>query len=270
MVKHFTYLSLAAAVLMTGCSTSQVPTTYQNTSNHTGTLAAAKYASNTPVQYAQNTSAGRMVDQECLRRETNRELIGGAIGGTAGAIAGKKLLGGTKGLVAGAALGGAAGFGIGDKTINCDPIPATTSNAAYQSVPTTYQNDPTYDATPTSCPSGTISQPNGTCLIRESSASYQTSSLNTVQTSAYQQRGTLPRASNVVKAYAMTTSSPQTMPQITRNYGASTYQVESGDTVYSLARRRCVSVEDIQGSNGLDRNYGIQIGQTLQLPANQC
>lgn len=262
MVKHFTYLSLAAAVLMTGCSTSQVPTTYQNASNHTGTLAAGKYA--------QNTSAGLRVDQECLRRETNRELIGGAIGGTVGAIAGKKLLGGTKGLVAGAAVGGAAGYGIGDKTINCDPIPATTSNAAYQSVPTTYQNGPIYDAAPLSCPSGTTSQPNGTCLIRGSSASYQTSSLNAVKTSAYQQRGTLPRASNVVKAYAMTPSSTQTMPQITRNYGASNYQVVSGDTVYSLARRLCVSVGDIQGSNGLDGNYGIQIGQTLELPANQC
>jgi len=37
------------------------------------------------------------VDQECLRREKNHELIGAAVGGSLGAWAGKELIGGTTG-----------------------------------------------------------------------------------------------------------------------------------------------------------------------------
>jgi LysM repeat protein len=254
MNKNFTYLSLIAAFAMTACSTTQEPSQYRQ------------------MNSAQNSSVSMGAYQECLKSETNRELLGGALGGTAGAIAGEKLLGDTKGVVAGAALGGIVGYGIGGTTMNCDTPPTNHSNTTYQSAP---QSSQTYGVTPAafrsvSCPAGTISQPNGTCLIREAFASTQAHSESAVQTSAYQQFETTPRTTNLVKANALMATSTQSMPQMTRQNNAATYQVASGDTVYSLARRLCVSVDEIQGSNGLNKDYGIQIGQTLQLPSNHC
>jgi len=73
------------------------------------------------------------VNHECLNQERQRSLIGAGLGGTIGAIAGKKIVGGTKGTLIGAAAGGAAGYGIGDKTIKCDPvtIQAPTQQAVF-------------------------------------------------------------------------------------------------------------------------------------------
>lgn len=254
MTKHFTYLSFIAAFAMTACSTTQGTSQYRN------------------MNSTQNTTVSMNAYQDCLRSETNRELLGGAIGGTAGAIAGEKLLGDTKGVVAGAALGGIVGYGIGGKTMNCDTSATNYSNSTYQTSP---QGAATYGVTPAafrsaSCPAGTISQPNGTCLIREPYASDQASASNAAQTPTYRQYETAQRTTNLVKTNAFVTPSTQTNTQMTRQYGASTHQVQSGDTVYSLARQLCVSVGEIQGSNGLNNDYGIQIGQTLQLPSNQC
>lgn len=67
------------------------------------------------------------VNHECLNSERTRTLVGAGLGGSAGAIAGNKLIGGTKGTLIGAAAGGIAGYGIGDKTIDCDPIPVQAS-----------------------------------------------------------------------------------------------------------------------------------------------
>ena len=49
----------------------------------------------------------------------------------------------------------------------------------------------------------------------------------------------------------------------------SQYTVMQGDTLYSLARKNCVSVSDIQAKNALTDN-AIQIGQILNMPANKC
>ena len=61
--------------------------------------------------------------EDCRQKETNREILGGAIGGSVGAFAGKELVGGTKGTLIGAAVGGTAGYGLGDISVNCDPAP---------------------------------------------------------------------------------------------------------------------------------------------------
>ncbi len=69
------------------------------------------------------------------------------------------------------------------------------------------------------------------------------------------------------------TSGPQIADTV-RVYPQSTsgmsYIVQPGDTVYSLSRRTCVGVQVIKSLNGLDANYGINIGQTLTLPTSVC
>ena len=54
------------------------------------------------------------------------------------------------------------------------------------------------------------------------------------------------------------------------NFGTQSYIVQSGDTVYGLSRKLCVGLADIQSPNNINANYGIQIGQTIQLPQSQC
>jgi len=49
-----------------------------------------------------------------------------------------------------------------------------------------------------------------------------------------------------------------------------TYIVKTGDTVYSLSRSTCVGVNVIKSMNGLDADYGINIGQSLRLPTSIC
>ncbi len=61
----------------------------------------------------------------CKSGEMKRKLIGGAIGGAAGSYAGAKIAGDddeTKGAVIGGLVGGVAGYGLGDKTVDCDPV----------------------------------------------------------------------------------------------------------------------------------------------------
>lgn len=48
------------------------------------------------------------------------------------------------------------------------------------------------------------------------------------------------------------------------------YVVQQGDTVYSLSRKLCVGVNEIQSHNNLSNDFGIKIGQSLSLPAPRC
>jgi LysM repeat protein len=48
------------------------------------------------------------------------------------------------------------------------------------------------------------------------------------------------------------------------------YVVREGDTVYSMARRLCVGLNEIAGPNNLDQSFGINIGQALILPESRC
>lgn len=113
-----------------GYSQTQAPVTYG-----TQTYPASQYHAQ-PVTYTRT-------NHECLAKEKNRELLGAAIGGTAGAVAGNKTIGGPKGTVIGAVVGGAAGYGIGDKSIDCDPVIVTASQPGqaqpyYSQAPTNY------------------------------------------------------------------------------------------------------------------------------------
>lgn len=75
---------------------------------------------------------------------------------------------------------------------------------------------------------------------------------------------------NLVSADALTTGqlpdeTIRVLPQAGQNY-----TVQAGDTVYSLSRRTCVGVNIIQSMNGIGADYGIQIGQSITLPASVC
>ena len=284
MSKSHAYLALAAT-LMTACTV--IPKDSSQYAHSQSPIPAYSQ----PLNASYNSAQTAAVDPDCRRRETNRELLGGAIGGAAGAYAGEKLIGGTKGAVAGAVVGGVAGYGIGDISTNCAPpasnsyAPATRSNAVYQSAPT-------YSATQAShaslsCPVGTTPHSSGTCLLNDPNASLQSASVQTAPTQtqqqSYQQYAPAPRASNVIAATtAPSAPSSYTGTDVTRAYGGTRaygesrayggtgYRVKPGDTVYSLSRNLCVPVTAIQTSNGLDANFGIQIGQILTLPTSQC
>lgn len=48
------------------------------------------------------------------------------------------------------------------------------------------------------------------------------------------------------------------------------YTVRDGDTVYSMARRLCVGLDEIAGPNNLGSSFAINIGQSLILPSSRC
>ncbi len=286
MFRFTAYLSLVGAVALTACSV--VP---ENLAQHSQNRAPVyKQPVNASYQTSQNSAAV----SDCRRRETNRELIGGAVGGSAGAYAGKKLIGGTKGLVAGAALGGVVGYGIGDISADCSPptspsySPTAQSNARYQSAPT--YNATAANYAPVSCPVGTKPHSGGSCLLDNPNQSLESETFTGIPARTIQRVQIPARSENIMRASAApaTSTAPsayrstevkrQSSPEsYGESYGGSyggnsagNYRVVTGDTVYSLARQRCVPVSAIQTSNGLDATYGIQIGQSLNLPNSQC
>lgn len=227
---------------------------------------------------AQNASYTQL-DHRCLSAETNRQLIGGAVGGTVGAVVGKKLIGGTKGTLAGAALGGAAGYGIGDKSINCDPITvaipqqsATISPAYYGGAKTTGQAQMIY----TNAQSATPQAPTDAAMPESITQSYGTPGYQAMMGQSPEIVGTTPQTApyqyqpaavttQAVSGPVMTSTSTMALP-----YGASSHQVIEGDTVYSLSRKRCASIEAVKQMNGLSADFAIKIGDTIALPASQC
>jgi len=155
-------LILGLTVGLAACSTVQENPNYQYSTKYQG-AADTSYASNgaatTPATYTQvssqpytgqtysGSSASREADARCRNKESNREIIGGAAGGTLGAVIGNKVIGGTKGTIAGAVVGGAAGFGLGDISVDCSPSqtyqPAPVQAAPTQASAQVYQSAPT-------------------------------------------------------------------------------------------------------------------------------
>lgn len=208
------------------------------------------------------------LDHRCLRKEMNRQLIGGAVGGTAGAVLGKQTIGGTKGTVAGAALGGALGYGAGDKSINCDPVTVQIQEQSAYVSPAYAPNtgglaQPVYANAHTTAPTVTARQ------ITPSAGAAMPDSYGTPGYQAMMQNNqTVPQTAAPVMAAAA-------MPQ--NGYGtfvslqpSSYHEVRKGDTVYSLSRNLCTTIDDIRSINGLDQNFSIRLGDTLKLPGSKC
>jgi len=284
---------------------SQYGSTAQTTqaSQQIQTVQSAQQYQTAPVTYNQTTYQASQqvnytrVNQDCLKKEQNRELLGAGLGGTIGAIAGKKLIGGTKGTVIGAGLGGAAGYGIGDKAVNCDPEPyvmlqptpavseayVSPTDAEFQTI--TNEGTPGYQViqaqAATSGQSMTVaeaisaSHPAYIGLQASTIAVPATISAPAAYTETYSQQAGLAQpvsydySANTVSAFAETPRSQSETRLITRGY-TNGHLVKEGDTVYSLSRRLCVGVNDIQSLNNLNAGYGIKIGDTLQLPTSRC
>ena len=252
-------------------------------------------SANTSYTTASPSGTYTRVNHECLNQERTRTLIGAGLGGTAGAFAGDKLIGGTKGTIIGAVAGGAAGYGLGNASINCEPVPvhvqATTPAIAPAYVPqaTTHAasshtySQPTYaqsNSTATYSPSPTESAYNSDTVgtpgyeaVRQSqslSADASTTAPSTTYTAqSYAQPSyeAYTSAESIVPATA-----PETQELWSNSYNqlGGNYIVEQGDTVYSLSRNICAKVDELKTLNSLDQNFSIKAGQSLQLPASKC
>ena len=141
---------------------------------------------------------------------------------------------------------------------------------------TSYQTAQNYNVTPVSsepisCPLGTKPHASGTCLLDNPNASLKSATFTGVQTRTIQRTEIPTRSHNIITTSATPIApSSYRAADITGQSLPGNYRVLLGDTVYSLARKLCVPITAIQSYNGLDANYGIQIGQDLNLPTSQC
>ncbi len=310
-------VSTVSAIILAACATSQENPNYQystkykgsspygtSTSTSTGSTQPVNYVQGTtrttqPVTYTQSSTSQypvisantgyTRIDHNCLRQETNRQLIGGAVGGTIGAVAGKQFIGGTKGTIIGAAAGGAAGYGLGDKSINCDPVPVPVTQTStivtqpYQT-PAQYaqpQTQPQTYVAPTDRAYGAASGGTpGYDAINggRAATTYMPTQPEPNYTSAQPQQ---PVYINPQPIYvqppvsyqppaSMTPVSSSTPQPIYTAPGYAPHQVSEGDTVYSMARQLCVGIEDIRQINSLDANFNIKLGEFIQLPTSRC
>jgi len=110
------------------------------------------------------------------------------------------------------------------------------------------------------CPAGTTPHAkSGTCLMDTPPTALPASAVTMAPTA---------RPQNLIPA--ATTTQSRTHRTNTQLFGRPNYRVKSGDTVYSLARARCLPVGTLQVVNGLDEAYRIHVGDGLHLPASQC
>lgn len=80
-----------------------------------------------------------------------------------------------------------------------------------------------------------------------------------------------PAEPKIIRAVASTTTSKSTPRRSTRiQDNRLTYIVQSGDTVWDIARKHCTTAKAISSLNGLGRGNMIDIGQRLKLPDEEC
>ncbi|MGB0907609.1 MAG: LysM peptidoglycan-binding domain-containing protein [Maricaulaceae bacterium] len=244
------------------------PDTYRpmNTTNAGYRRVDTPVSSQIEPTYASTASYTRL-DHRCLRKEMNHQLIGGAVGGTAGAVIGNKAIGGTKGTIAGAALGGALGYGVGDKTVNCDPVTIPITQQSAQVTPAYYSSDkpnrqiqPLYanSQTTTTFPSRVVAPTDAAMPDSYGTPGYQ--AMQNSESTYTPVRQTAPTAP--LQRPARYTPEPSSNSMF--------HTVRKGDTVYSLARNLCTNIEDVQMMNGIDQNFSIRLGDTIKLPSSKC
>lgn len=244
---------------------------YVQTTTHTPqSYQSQSYATQNATAQATYTQ----LDHRCLRRETNRQIIGGAVGGTVGAVLGKKVIGGTKGTAAGAILGGAAGYGIGDKSINCDPIQvlipqqSATVSPAYYPTQTIPQPQMVHTA------SNVISAPTDAAMPSTISSAYGTPGYQAMLNAQANDMNALTPSHSPVSAPTVIDARSDTTGQY-GSFNSSTimsgqHHIIEGDTVYSLSRKLCTSIDEIKKMNSLSTDFKIKLGDTINLPASKC
>ncbi len=70
-------------------------------------------------------------------------------------------------------------------------------------------------------------------------------------------------------ANGQTVSITPTVSEVIAAPSVSTHRIAAGDTLYSLAKSRCLAVSDIQSANNMS-DANIRLGQVLTLPASKC
>ena len=307
-------------------------TTYASSATHSASsnYQTASYASSAPTSYS-------TIDQSCLRKEKNHELIGAGLGGTLGAFAGKEIIGGTAGTAFGAGVGGTLGYGLGNATVDCTQqtyasqgtLPSsytvtqapTASSQTYTSsshLPANYQYATTGESVVYQSPRIVHQTPppqvvhqspqqefhqssqvvhQSAQVLHQAPTDTQFSNISETGTPGYQvlqsqvisdqapiSVAEVSRAStrsvngaslvdydysdNIISVNAY--SAPEYSETRFLNDDNASHRVKEGDTVYSLARRNCVTVGDIQSINGLNADFAIKIGDDLRLPASRC
>ena len=269
--------------------------TAESTTSTVQTYPAPAVQSAVPVTYtAQSQPSGQAtytrVNHECLNKENDRQILGSVVGGAAGALAGNELIGGTKGTVIGAVAGGAAGYGIADKSIDCDPIavPVAQTQPYVSPAYSSTTSQPTYRYASVAGTEAEIAAPD--ISVQPAEAPTDAAYGETFGTPGYHAIQNVDNGYSIAAETETITvgqSDDPIIPVRPRFYmadgvsddtGASTpatthgarHEIVEGDTVYSLAKARCVGVEDIRYLNNLEENFAIRLGDFLTLPASQC
>ena len=95
---------------------------------------------------ANSYNSGYTAHEKCKQSEDNRQILGGLAGAVAGGVFGSQVSGNgarTEGSAIGAVLGGLAGAGIADKSIDCDPV-YDSSSSGYAPAPTSQYGSTNY------------------------------------------------------------------------------------------------------------------------------
>jgi len=90
--------------------------------------------------YGESHNAPYNAHEACKKNEDKRQILGGLAGAVVGGVFGSQVSGNgarSEGSAIGAVLGGLAGAGIADKTVDCDPV-YDERGQGYQSSPTSY------------------------------------------------------------------------------------------------------------------------------------
>ena len=226
-----------------------------------------------PITYA---APQDVAYNDCISKESNRKLIGTGVGAVVGGIVGNKIGGRHKtlGTLGGAAIGGAAGYGIADKTIRCDRTSVQTTASAPNTAPISQAapQNVSYNASAAPAPSAAPIPEN-------------TQSFGDVGTPGYYAVNGIIAAPAGTPApqYAAAPIAPSTTPTPIAIQEPSAYTPVSiqpagtvrhtlvqGDTLYSLARKSCSTVADLQRLNHVDDSFYIRAGDDFLLPQGRC
>ena len=178
----------------------------------------------------------------CRNSAKSNKIIGASIGGLVGSVAAKNLVSGKAGAIVGAGLGGVTGYKVGELLSNCNDLTESVvlnevkkDDNRHLLVKTLYS---TSDSALVNNNSSTLSDKQ---VLGEINYDYSANSL-------------LP----LKKDYG---------PNITK---ATIHTVVKGDTIYSLTKKLCQDIEEIDKLNNLNSNFNIQLGRLLILPPDAC
>lgn len=188
------------------------------------------------------SSNEKIINTTCSNSAKPNKTIGASIGGLVGAVAAKSIVSGKAGAIVGAGLGGVAGYKVGELLSNCNNLTESVK-----------LNELKKDD-------------NSHLLVKTLYSSSDEALVNN-------------NSSNLLEE--------QVLDEINYDYSANSslalkkdhglnitkttiHKVVKGDTIYSLTKKLCQDIEEIDKLNNLNSNFNIQLGSLLILPPNAC